>query len=558
MREELSVFERLEKSILAELESRKHPGSSVAVVKGSEIVWAKGFGYRDAEKKIKALQDTIYRCASVTKPVVTTGFLQLMEAGKFSLDDPVNEHLDVKVQTKFEEPTIRHLLTHYSGMPTRVPPIYFNEKEALILRDYISQAARTTQPPGKSYAYCNTAFAVIGRLIELFSGKPYDDYIRENVLKPLEMESSDFKLTAKIEESFAQGYERAGGPEEHIEPVKRYILGTAPQDPAGSLFSTVTDLAHFVICHLNGGVYKGRRILRAETVKEMHRPQASSGNSRSGMALSWFRNMHDRHVMLSHTGGVPGFTNHIAFYPELEIGVCWLSNLNDGTAWRPPAPMALRIVAGESPFNPKAMQAVPDEWRKLIGKYGKAGQKYFVKVVNGYLILEGVDGWVHLEKVDESRYLVHGTVYEGYELTFEFDEKGDAKQFDVENQVVPRYCEEPLTVNEEAKLIGSWCGEYVHSYGFFGLDLNIESATQGTATDMEGRKIPLTDFRAENGKVTGTCKFAPPRDYAGWGAGEFEIKLELLAVDDELKGLMTFSSRRAASRLTTPLTLKLA
>jgi len=107
-------------------------------------------------------------------------------------------------------------------------------------------------------------------------------------------------------------------------------------------------------------------------------------------------------------------------------------------------------------------------------------------------------------------------------------------------------------------LIGSWRGEYVHSYGFFGLDLNIESATQGTATDMEGRKIPLSDFRAENGKVTGTCKFAPPRDYAGWGAGEFEIELELVAVDDELKGLMIFSSRRAASRLTTSLTMKRA
>ena len=553
------MFEQLEKFILAELESRKHPGSSVAVVKGDRIVWAKGFGYRDMERKIQASPETVYRCASVTKPVVTTGFLQVMEAGKFSLDDSVNKHLDVKVQTKFDKvPTIRHLLTHYSGMPTRVPPIYFDEKEALLLKDYVSQAARTTQPPGKSYAYCNTAFAVIGHLFELFSGKHYDDFVRENVLKPLEMDSSDFKTTKRIEELFAQGYERAGGPEEPKQPVKRYILGTAPQDPAGSLFSTVKDLSHLVIAHLNGGVYKGRRILRSKTIKEMHKLQASTGNSRSGMALSWFRNMHDGHVMLSHTGSVPGFTNHIAFYPDSGIGVCWLSNLNDGTAWRPPAPMALRIVAGETPFNPKAMQAIPNEWRKLIGTYGKAGQKYFVRVENGYLIVEGMEAGVYLERMDKSRYLVHGTAYEGYELTFEFDEKGNVKQFDVENQVVPRYVEEPVTVNEKADLTDLWQGEYVHPYGFFNMSLDIRSVTDGSATDMDGNRLPLSDFKAEKGRVAGTYKFNPPRDYAGWGAGEFQVKLDLAAIGNELKGLMSFSSKRAASRLAVPLTLKRA
>jgi len=362
------MFEQLEKFIVAELESRKHPGSSVATVRDNEIIWAKGFGHCDMEKKVQATPETVYRCASVTKPVVATGFLQLMERGKFHLDDPVNNHLDVKIQTRFEkEPTIRHLLTHYSGMPTRVPPIYSDKKDAPILKEYVSEAARIVELPGKSYAYCNTAFAVIGHLIEVFSGKPYDDYVKENVLRPLEMDSSGFELTERIEESFAQGYERAGRPEETSQPVKPYVIGTVPQDPAGSLFSTVIDLSHFLISHLNGGVYKGLRILRTETIEEMHKLQVGAGGSRNGMALSWFRNIHDGHVMLSHTGSVPGFANHIAFYPDLRIGVCWLSNLNDGTAWRPPAPTALRIVAGETPFNPKTIQTVPDEWRKLIG-----------------------------------------------------------------------------------------------------------------------------------------------------------------------------------------------
>ena len=117
--------ERIENFISAELEGRKHPGSSVSIVKGDEVIWSRGFGYSDIRNDRQATPETIYGCASVTKPVVTTGFLQLMERGKFSLDDKVNEHLDVKIRDiKGEEPTVRDLLTHYTGMPTRVPPLY--------------------------------------------------------------------------------------------------------------------------------------------------------------------------------------------------------------------------------------------------------------------------------------------------------------------------------------------------------------------------------------------------------------------------------------------------
>ena len=551
------MFEQLQRFVCAELESRNHPGSSVAVVKGGKTIWVWGFGYSNIEKRTRAAAETAYRCASVTKPVLATGFLQLMERGKFNLDDPVNRHLEEKIQTRFEKkPTIRDLLTHYSGMPTRVPPIYYDEREAPTLGEYVSKAARTVQPPGRSYAYCNTAFAIIGHLIELFSGKKYDEYVKENVLKPLDMDSSGFSLTKTIEGSLAQGYERNGNREDHARPVKPYILGTVPQDPAGSLFSTVADLSKFLIAHMNGGVHKGRRVLKANTVREMHKLQVSSGNSRSGMALSWFRNMHNGHVMLSHTGSVPGFTNHVAFYPDTKIGVCWLSNLNDGTAWRPPAPTALRIIAKESPLNPNAIQTVPEEWKKLVGTYGGVGQQATVTVENGYLILRGMDAELYLEKVGKMKYRVHGTHYDGYELTFEGDEKGNIHRLDIENQVIPRHVEEPLTINETADLTGSWRGEYVHPYGFFSLDLNIEGTTQATATDMEGTKQHLTDFKAEKGRITGTYRLAPPRDYAGWGAGELSVNLELAAVDDELRGRMMFSSRGGVSKLTISVVLK--
>jgi len=309
------------------------------------------------------------------------------------------------------------------------------------------------------------------------------------------------------------------------------------------------DLANFVIMNMNDGVFKRRRILKKETVDEMHKLQASPGISRSGMALTWFRNIHDDHVMLSHTGGLPDFTNHVAFYPDLKIGVCWLSNLQDGSGWRPPAPTALRLVAGELPkFTPEMIQTVPDNWRNIVGVYGDRTRKSTVKVVNGFLIL---DDRLILERLDAARYIIHGPRNDGYELTFEFDEKGMAKQYDLGNAAVPRYVEEELQVDENAVLVGSWRGEYFDSSGFHELRLMVESSTEAIILDERETRIALDGFTAEAGKVIGNCRFTLPEEYARWGVeDEVEIKLELTAVDDRLKGLIH------AHRVALPITLE--
>ena len=549
-------FEELERFIEAELECRRHPGSSVAVVKGDEMVWAKGFGYADLEEKRPATPDTIYRCASVTKPVVTVALLQLMEKGKFTLDDPVEEHLGFKIKSPYEErPTVRDLLTHRTGMPTRVPPIFKKLEEAPTLREYVEEAARTVRPPGERWEYCNTAYAMLGLLIEAFSGQPYTEYVVENVLKPLEMNSSGFELTPEMEERLATGYVRWGGPDQPLKRVEPYYLGTRPEDPAGSLYSTVVDLSHFVIMQLNGGVYKGKRILEEETLEEMQRLQAPAGASRSGMALTWFRSIHDGHVMLTHTGGMPGYTNHVALYPELGIGICWLSNLNDGTGWRPPAPTALRIAAREkAPFNPEWVQRVPEEWRKLVGLYGERGKTIRLTVRNSYLIIENLGAY--LEKIDETRYIVHGSTYDGYELTVEYDEEGNVKQLDLSVFEYPRYVEEPPKVDEEMPLQGHWRGEYHHPYGFYQLDLIIGSAKRGMATDMDGRLTPFEDFTAEKGKVRGVYRFKPPKAYRGWMAEEFRVEVDLHAWEGRLQGLLRFTSKRPGDLWIVPITLE--
>lgn len=541
------AVEDIERFVSAELACRRHPGASLSVIMDGRLVWARGFGYANMEKKIPAEPKTVYRCASVTKPVITVGLLQLMEKGRFLLDDEVNAHLDIKIKdVKGEEPTIRDLLTHKSGLPTMVPPIYLFDEKPQTMRGYLKSAARAVRPRGQSWAYCNTAYMIIGYLIELFSGVSYDKYVTENVLKPLEMHSSAFTMTPEMHENLAQGYKRDGGPEKPLIPVSPYILGTLPEDPAGSLYSTVLDLANFLIMNMSGGSFKGRRVLKEETIREMHRLQAASGDSRSGMALTWFYSIHDGHVMLNHTGGLPDYTNNVCFYPSEKVGVCWLSNLQDGSGWRPPAPTLLRIALGENPFFGAGLQLIPSDWEKICGLYGDETHKVSLNIQNGFLTM---DNNMLLDRVDEARFVLHGSLYDGYELTLEYGDDGYVKSISFGTTHLSRYIQECLEVDKNAELKGIWIGEYYDSYGFHTLELIVEDQTHGSVRDPQGIIRSLTDFKAINGEISGSFRYELPREYARWGTKDYaDANLELKAVKGELRGFIR--SRGAASRIT--------
>ena len=540
------IVEDIERFVSAELTCRRHPGSSISIIMDGGLVWAQGFGYADVEKKIPAEPKTVYRCASVTKPVITVGLLQLMERGRFLLDDEVNTHLDVKIKDiKGGEPTIRDLLTHRSGMPTRVPPIYLFDEKPQTMKEYLESAARSVTPRRGSWAYCNTAYMIIGYLIELFSGVSYDKYVTENVLKPLEMNSSAFTLTPEIRENLAQGYKRDGGPENPLIPVSPYILGTLPEDPAGSLYSTVLDLANFLVMNLNSGCFKGRRILKEETIIEMHRLQAPSGNSRSGMALTWFYSIHDGHVMLNHTGGLPDYTNNVCFYPSERIGVCWLSNLQDNSGWRPPAPTLLRLALSEKPSFGTGLQMVPSDWEKICGLYGDEAHKLSLNIQNGFLTM---DNNALLDREDEARFVLHGSLYDGYELALEYDERGYVKSISFGTTHLPRYIPERLEIDRDVELKGVWVGEFYDSFGFHMLELIVEDHAHGSIRDHQGIIRNLTDFKAIDGEVSGSFRYELPDEYARWGTKEYiDVNLELKATKDGLKGFI--KSRGAVSKI---------
>jgi CubicO group peptidase (beta-lactamase class C family) len=537
------MYEKIENYISSVIKEREIPGSSVAIVKDREIAWSKGFGYASLEEKTPATPDTVYRYCSITKPFVTTGLLQLLENGKFNLDDPVNDHLEeAKIKTMFaKQPTIRDLLTHYSGLPTIGTHRARDECDASSTEEYIAKFARAIRPPGQVHGYSNPGFIIMGHLIEHFSGTPYPVYMKENVIKPLEMDSSDFYLTPSMEGRMSTGYGRRN-PEEPVQRVEPYASGITPPAASANLFSTCTDFAHFIIAQMNEGVYKGKRILKEETLKESHRLQAATGNSRSGMGLSWFRFVHDSHVVIRHTCGMLGWTSHVAFYPDLKTGVVWNTNLNDGSGWRPLALTVLRMASGKhEKFDPKATRSetVPDEWRKIAGTYGSPDQTLEIKVEDGNLVLGEGGGRVFLEKIEDLRYLVHGGLNDGLELTFEYDEKGRIKQFDLGANVIPRY------------LTGFWRVIHTTNPLLFDFVLDIESEKQATAINADGKKIPTTSFKVEDQRIMGTFQTTDPQDVIGLSTTppKYNVTFELQYIEDVLVGRIELNREKATVRV---------
>jgi len=564
------MFEQIEKYILMEMERLKIPGLSICIAKDQDIIWSKGFGYANMEKEIPATENTVYRVASMTKPVVATGLLQWLEKGKFRLDDPVNDLLEgVEIQTKFsQQPTVKNLLTHTSGLPVHVPPIYRHKLEAPSLEELIEKYAKVTLPPNKAWVYSNTGFAVIGYLIGLFDGRPFPNYMKENVFSPLKMDTTDFELTPSMEKSIALGYERTD-PREPAKAVEPYILGCIPEHPCGSLYTTVIDYTHFLIAHMNGGIFNGHRILKGETIREMHKLQVAAGASRSGSGLGWARGWHYGQLALFHGGGMPGWATQGVMYPDLRLAIVIFTNLSGTSDWRNLFTGAvLRMLLGKyHPFNPEMIRVrtVPSQWHKLAGAYVSVyngyerGKKPYIAIKDGHLVLNKGGEEMYLEKIDAERYLVHGGASDGMELTFEYDEEGKAKKFDLGTVTYPRYMEEKLPIDEKANLVGVWHGEYVHPYGPFTMDLKIESATRAVATDMEGRETTVTDFKASLGRVEGTLKLRAPREYAGWEAwfgSQVQLKLAAINRSNKLQGQMILEQRAFFGGMMIPLTLR--
>ncbi|MCB1024622.1 MAG: beta-lactamase family protein [Acidobacteria bacterium] len=312
------------------------PSASIALVSGDIVIWTGAYGESNLWARTPATTDTVYLIGSTFKAMSTVALLQQMEKGKFKLDDPVSKYLDFKIQG--DDPknpvTFRHLLTHTSGLTGDfgAVPVWSNTAP-MTVDEFVHKALKVHEPPMTKVEYSNAAFTLVGYLVEKFSGVPYKQYIQENIFNPLEMTSTAFDPTPDMDQRLSVPYvvNKDTGKQQPTVRIKAAVY------PAGITYGTVLNQANWLITNLNGGVFKGKRIISQETMDQMMTRQYDQfkggiegiwGNETAGFGLTWWAQVRDGDRYFAHSGSVSGYTAFLLGNRDKKFGFAILTNGN--------------------------------------------------------------------------------------------------------------------------------------------------------------------------------------------------------------------------------------
>ena len=328
-RAELEAF--MDGVMAAQLRGHHIAGATVSVVKDGQIFFAKGYGSSDVRQQRGVSGDsTLFRIGSISKLFTWTAVMQLVEQGKLDLNADINQYLDFKIPATYPQPiTLTHVMTHTPGLEED-PRDLFTEDSSRITpmgKWLPAHMPKRVRPPGTFAAYSNWATATAGYIVERVSGMSYHDYVDKNILEPLgmTMTSSRQPLPARYETSMSKGYEWKGGA--YNEHKWEIITGGWP---AGSVSSTATDMAKFMLAHLNGGEYNGRRILADSTAARMHSRVFTHDPRINGFDYGFYEKSSHGVRIIGHGGDTQWFHSDMAIMPEEKIGVFVSYNTNTG------------------------------------------------------------------------------------------------------------------------------------------------------------------------------------------------------------------------------------
>jgi len=337
----------LHAAMTSRLRADRVPGLSVAVVGGGRVLWSAGCGRADLTTGAPARTTTPYLWFSLTKIATATAVLRLVDEGRIDLDAPVSTYLPAFAVVAQTRPvTVRHLLNHTSGLanplpirwvyPATEPP----PDQARFVERLIRRHSRLRTAPGARAAYSNLGFLVLGEVIAGVSGRSYEEYIREHLLRPLGMHRTGFGHDGAGDAPPATGYQRlprgftpllraalprgivAGRIGRYVAYHPFHVMGAA----YGGLVGDVTDAARLALLHLGDGATDGMRLLTERSAMQMRQITPRGGPIDFG--LGWFRRrgapIAPAHV--EHLGGGSGYFNVMRLYPDLDLGVVAMAN----------------------------------------------------------------------------------------------------------------------------------------------------------------------------------------------------------------------------------------
>lgn len=267
--------------------AKQMSGAVTLVARRGRVVHLHAVGQADVAGKIEMAKDTIFRIASMTKPITAAAVLICQDDGKLKLDDPVSKYIPAFKDTKVKggekpkrEITIRDCLKHTNGLVS-------DQRTTGTLEKTVDDLAKSEMAfdPGSKWQY-GPGLSVAGRIVEIVSGKSFDAFLAERIFTPLEMKETTFAPTPEQKARTAVVYQPTADKKD-IEPGESWIGNEATPNPSGGLLSTASDLVRFYQMVLNGGELNGQRVMSAEAVKEMTSPQTGEMSTGFVPGTSW-------------------------------------------------------------------------------------------------------------------------------------------------------------------------------------------------------------------------------------------------------------------------------
>jgi CubicO group peptidase (beta-lactamase class C family) len=378
-------------SIILKYARENHmPGIAYGLVMNGELIYANYQGYTNLANKTSVDASSAFRIASMTKSFAAMGILILRDQGKLSLDDPASKYIPEMRQTKYlttDAPviTIRDLMTHRAGFPEDNP--YGDRQLAdtdAELMQLMKENPSFSNAPGLQYEYSNLGFALLGSIIKNVSGQSYQQFIDQNIFKPLGMKNTYWEYTKVAPQQLAHGYRWIDG-----NWREEALLKDGSWGAMGGLITTVEDFSKYMKLHLQAWpIRDGREVgpLNRSSIREMHQlwnfntinPRLNNKNCAAatgyGYGLGITRDCKGN-IYVAHSGGLPGFGSSWMIKPNYNIGIVIMSNRTYSPVSRLSLPIldSLIALAGLQPYELSAsaileqrksqLMAIMPEWK---------------------------------------------------------------------------------------------------------------------------------------------------------------------------------------------------
>jgi CubicO group peptidase (beta-lactamase class C family) len=298
----------------AQMKAQNIPGLSLAVVRNGEIVKVEGYGVSNIKLATPAKPETVYRIASVSKQFIATGIMLLVQEGKLALDDPVSKYLD-GTPDAWKAITIRHLLTHTSGLVREAPGFdpFKIQSEAAVIKTAYPLALRFA--PGEKWEYGNLSYFALAEIIRKAANRPWSEYLSEKVFKPSGMTAT---RAANMQERVP---DRAVGYTDNDKP--REVPDWPASRPSGAFLSTVLDLAKW------DAVLNTDKILTESSRRQIWSPVKLNDGESHPYGLGWYLGTLNGRGYVHHSGGMLGFRARFARFVDDRLTIIILMNLDD-------------------------------------------------------------------------------------------------------------------------------------------------------------------------------------------------------------------------------------